>query len=242
MPRPATPPGREPFAVALAQLRRIITTEAPPLIDEYGVAHGLPHSNTHFQANVIQAILLSVALHWEAPKRNDLRKEMSRVEKKASRVAKELRSLQTALDVLTPLYRDAIYKRLEIPNSRSLNFTALHFDTLSALADMYAKVFKRAEKGGAPKMLEFQMLVEGLDRAFQDLTGHQAKVTWNPYLKKYEGRFVDLVEVMLPLALTCTERFGWKMSHPGSKRARGKYIYEMTRLGRPIPRTSYHIS
>jgi hypothetical protein len=241
MPRPAKPDAeREPLAVAVAQLRKIISSEAPSLIRNYTVANGLPHSNSQFQANVIQAILSSVALHWDAPNRKRfslLRKEMLRVEKKASAAAKVLRSLQAALDDLTPLYRDAIFKRLDVPSR-----TALDLDALSARADMYAKGFKLFDKGGVPKMLEFQMLVRGLACAFEDFTGRPAKVTRNTYRRTYEGRFVALVESMLPLALTCTESFGWKMFHPGSKRARGKYIYEMTRSGRAIPRTSYHVS
>jgi hypothetical protein len=237
MPKPATPE-RESLAVSVVQLRTIITSEAPTLIERYTVSNDLPRPTQQFQANVSQAILASVALHWDAPKRkrfSKLRKEMSRVKKYASAAAEGLRRLQAALDDLTPLYRAVIFKRLDTPLR-----TALNLDALSARADVYATGFKSFEKGGAPKMLEFQMLVRGLASAFEEFTGRPAKTTWNQY--RHEGDFVELVEAMLPLALTCSKRFGWAMSCSRSRRARGKYIYEMTRAGRAIPRTSYHIS
>jgi hypothetical protein len=148
MPKPTTPDAaRVPLAVAVPILRAFITSEAPGLIDQYAVVNGLPPSNPPFQANVIQAILASVALHWDAPKRKRfsvLRKEMSRVEKNAHAAANGMRRLQAALDGPIPLYRDAIFKRLEPPFR-----TALNLDALSDRANMYAIGFKRFEKGGA---------------------------------------------------------------------------------------------
>jgi hypothetical protein len=86
------------------------------------------------------------------------------------------------------------------------------------------------------------MLVRGLAEAFELATGRAAKVTWNDTSNRYEGRFVNLVETVLPLALTCAEKFGWQIPCPGSQRARGKYIYEATRSGRAMPRTRHHSS
>jgi hypothetical protein len=85
------------------------------------------------------------------------------VKKNASAAAEGLRSLQAALDDLTPLYRAALLKPLDTPFRAARNL-----DALSARADMYAMGFKRFENGGAPKMLEFHMLVSGLASAFEE--------------------------------------------------------------------------
>jgi hypothetical protein len=227
------------YDATFRQCREIISGLVPAIADQYAAATGLPLSSSQFQENVIRTLVCSVALHLDAPKRkrfSDLRKEMLRVEKAAAAAEKGLRGLQAALDQLTPMHRDAILKDLETPRR-----TAFKLEGLSVLAGMYAGAF--ADKGGPlAKMAEFAMLVRGLARAFESATGRAAKVTWNQYDKKYEGHFVDLVETMLPLALTCAKSIGWQMSCPGSKRARGKYIYEMTRSGRAMSPTPYHIS
>jgi hypothetical protein len=195
--------------------------------------------------NVTQAIVSAVALLSDAPKRKRfsiLRSEMSRVEKAASNAAKALRTLQSAIDELTPLYRDALYswprfEKFEIPRRADLDL-----DALSNYTNMYAKGFRLFDKGGAPKMLEFEVLVVGLADAFEKLTGRSAKVTWSEHKGRYEGDFVNLVETILPLAQSCAESVDLRMSCPSTPFARGKYIYEKTRAGRPMSRTSYHVS
>ena len=234
----ATP--QEPAALTKAitdQLRELISGSVPDLVDQYASATGLPLSE-QFQAEVTQAILASVLLHWDGPKRKRysfLRRELVRVEKQASMVAKGLRSLQAALNDLIPFYRDVVSKGLGIP---SLS-TARDIERLSAGADMYANAF--VDLGGAPKMLEFNMLVRLLAQAFERTTGRAAKVTLDPR-GKYGGDFVELVEAMLPLTENCAKQFGWQMSFPKTTRARGKYIYDHTRAGRSISKTRYHIS
>ena len=157
------------------------------------------------------------------------------MEKAASAAAKSLHQLQTAFDGLTPLYRDPIFKNLQMPIRM-----ALDLETLANSAHIYANDFD--DKGGVlPKMMEFMFLVRGLANAFRDATGRGAKVTWNEYTSKFEGDFVELVEITLPIALKCAEKCGWQMPCPRTKRARGRYIYNMTRSG-AVSRTSYHVS
>jgi len=91
-------------------------------------------------------------------------------------------------------------------------------------------------------MLEFEVLVEGLADAFEELTGRSAKVTWNVLERRYEGDFVNLVETILPLAQSCADSVNLRMSFPGTPFARGRYIYEKTRAGRAMSRTLYHVS
>jgi hypothetical protein len=237
MRRPAPDPDAA-YATAAQQCREITSEHVPRLVDQYAAATGRPVSSPRFQFLVAQAVLSSVLSHLDAPKRKRwsvLRKEMLSVEKAASTAAKSLHQLQTALDDLTPIYRDAIFKNLQMPIR-----TALDLETLANRAHIYANDFD--DKGGLPpKMMEFMALVRGLANAFRDATDRAAKVTWNYADDQFEGDFVELVEIMLPLAQTCAKRCGWQMPCPGTKRARGKFIYEMTRSG-AIPRTSYHVS
>ena len=230
--------------IIVRRCQEAVSDSLPALINHWVAATSLPRSTLQFQASVTQAIVLSVALLSDAPKRKRfsiLRSEMSRVEKAASNAAKALRTLQSALDELTPLYRDALYSwprftKFEIPRR-----TALDLDALSNYANMYAKGFS-VDKGGAPKMLEFEVLVEGLADAFEELTGRSAKVTWNVLERRYEGDFVNLVETILPLAQSCADSVYLRMSFPGTPFARGRYIYEKTRAGRAMSRTLYHVS
>jgi hypothetical protein len=233
--------GVSSIAAAVAQCREFITQSAPDFIRRYLRENDLQPQIPDFEDRVVQAILSSVVLYLDRPNRKRfsvLGKELARVDKAASAAAKSMRRLQIALDNLTPVYRDAVFKRLEMPIR-----TALHLDTLSNSAAIRAKACKRFDKGGGSnKMLEFAMLVRGLVEAFEMATGRAAKVTLNQHNNKYEGRFVNLVETMLPLAQTCAEKFRWQIPCPSSQRARGKYIYEATRSGRAMPRTRHHSS
>jgi hypothetical protein len=179
------------YAAAAQQCREITSERVPHLVHQYAAATRLPVSNAQFRANVAQAVRMSVLSHLDAPKRKRwsvLRKEMSRVEKTASAAAKNLRQLQTALDDLTPFYRDAIFKNLQMPIGM-----ALDLETLGNRAYNYSKAFND-EGGVMPKMLDFMMLVRGLAHAFEDATGRAAKVTCNNYeQRKFEGDFLELV-------------------------------------------------
>lgn len=128
---------------------------------------------------------------------------------------------------LSPKYRDPRLKQtpIEMPVR-----TALSLDTLSNRAHNDAKAFAR--KGGAPKMLAFNMLIKRLAAAFEHATGRAAKVTWNEHRKEYGGKFLSLVEAVLPLVLECAESLGSRLPCPRSQRARGKYIFGITRAGR----------
>ena len=87
--------------IIVRRCQEAVSDSLPALINHWVAATSLPRSTLQFQANVTQAIVLSVALLSDAPKRKRfsiLRSEMSRVEKAASNAAKALRTLQSALD------------------------------------------------------------------------------------------------------------------------------------------------
>jgi hypothetical protein len=217
------------IAVIVEQCREIIGQSAPDLVDDYAAGIGLTPS-PQFQADVRQAILSSIVVHLDKlhlERRSDIRKAMVRVDKEAAAAEKCLRRLQAALDSLPPFHRDAVFKMQDAPFA-----IALRLNGLSNSAHSYAHALKLMNRGGAPTMLGFGILVRSLARAFEGATGGPAKVTWSEHRETYEGRFVKLVETMLPLALRCAVKFGRPMPCPDSPRARGKYIYEATRAGR----------
>jgi hypothetical protein len=204
------------------QCRKNIADTIHGSIEQYAAVLGL-QPNAQFQQDLNQAFFLCVLMHWDSPKpknNSGVRKELRRVEKEAAAAAKCLRRLQVALENLTPSYRDAIVKNVEVPFR-----TALKLGGLSGWANIYATQLTR--KGGAPKMLAFDTLIKWLARAYQNATGRAAKVTWNEHDNCYQGRFVSLVEAVLPVvcALAGTTP---PMRCPQSAGARGKFIYDAT--------------
>jgi hypothetical protein len=187
---------------------------------------GLPVPNPQFVQDIAQALVGSVTYHAAPPqKSSELRKQMLRLDKAATSATKAVRRVHSALGQVDPIYREAILKQkplLVFPLK-----TALTLQSLSDTAHMYVIGFTRS--GGAPKMIAFQILVRRLAVAFQRTVGRAAKVTWNPHKQCYEGKFVKLVEAVLPIALECAERLGLKMPYPKTPRSRGKYIFEITR-------------
>jgi hypothetical protein len=225
--------------------RALIKSSVPILLESYAASVGLPSPTPKFQADVSEAILVAAALAWDAPKRKRfsvLSKEMLRVQEAASKSAKALSDLNSALQKLTPLYRDALHGYPRLGVLKIVPTLPSDLDALSNYAEMYADKFKSLDKGGAAKMLEFEMLVRGLARSFENATGKAGKATWHPIEGEYGGDFLALVQTVIPLTLTCSEMFGSRMSVPRSPFAVGKYIYEATRAGRSMTRTPYHIS
>ena len=106
------------------------------------------------------------------------------------------------------------------------------FEALSSMSGWLAETLF-ADKGGPAGMVAFRMLVSGLARAFENATGRAAKVTWNQYRDRYEGDFVGLVESVFTTVLVLAP----EMPHPESALARGKYIYDSTRLGAKTTRS-----
>jgi hypothetical protein len=76
------------------------------------------------------------------------------------------------------------------------------------------------DAGGPPKMVAFGIFVRLLADAFGRATGHRAGMTWHEHRERYEGRFWELIEVLLPVAkLVIGEGFA-----PKTPSARGKAI------------------
>ncbi|HZV04172.1 MAG TPA: hypothetical protein VE999_03690 [Gemmataceae bacterium] len=118
---------------------------------------------------------------------------------------------------------------------------------LAEAARHYAEAEALKDKGGAPKrFIAFDALIKGeegsangLADAYARATGSAAKVTWSEHREQYEGRFLALVEAVLPVARDIAEKAArHEIPFPKTARARGKYVYEATRrgAGRPTKR------
>jgi hypothetical protein len=216
----------EPFVTKFERCREIATRSVASNLGQYAAAIGLKDSvGEQFQHDLTRAITICLGINLDKQKRgSEMKRELLRVKKKAATATRALRDLQAALDGLTPLYRDEIFKNLEMPLR-----TALRVETLSNAAWIYAKAMR--DEGGRPKMLAFAFLVTWLARAFQNATGSEAKVTWNDHRERWEGKFMAFIEIVLPLVLDIGKQLGQPLPYPKSERARGKYVYDATRRG-----------
>jgi hypothetical protein len=219
-------PERSAVSLVLEQCRAFVAQQVQLHRDEFAKTIGLSVASPEFEQELIQALVLPVSFHLapKPKKSSDLRKQMLRLDKAASRAAGAVRKVHLALDKVDPIYRMAILEQkpqLVFPLK-----TAITLQSLSDLAHLYVVAFTRS--GGRPKMITFETLVKKLAVVFQRATGRAAKVTWNAYKKRHEGKFVNLVEAVLPIALECAERLGPKMPCPKTPLARGKYIFEIT--------------
>ena len=197
---------------------------------DFAKAIGLTVSSSRLEQELTRALLEAIFFHL-APKptsAKELRMQMLRLANAARKAAEAVREVQSALDQVDQIYRKAILEQK--PQLAFPLKTAITLQSLSDLAHLY--VVGATRSGGAPKMIVFEILVRRLSAVFKGATGRAAKVTWNAHKERYEGKFVNLVEAVLPIAVERAERLGTEMAHLRTALARGKYILELTRSRR----------
>ena len=175
---------------------------------DFAKAIGLTVSSSRLEQELTRALLEAVFFHL-APKptsAKELRMQMLRLANAARKAAEGVREVQSALDQVDQIYRKAILEQK--PQ------LAFPLKTAITLAHLY--VVGATRSGGAPKMIVFEILVRRLSAVFKGATGRAAKVTWNAHKERYEGKFVNLVEAVLPIAVECAERLGteWPILEP----------------------------
>jgi hypothetical protein len=184
---------------------------------------GLSAPSLQFEEDIANALIEVVFFHL-APKPlapSQSRKQMLRLKKTVASASKAVRRVHFALEQVDPIYRDAIKEQ-----KPQLDFLLKTLQSLSDLSDRYVAGFSRP--GGAPKMIAFEILVRRLAAIFEKFTGRAAKVTWNAYERRYDGKFVNLVEAVLPMTVECAKQLGTEMPYPRTHLARGKYIFKVT--------------
>jgi hypothetical protein len=209
--------------------------------DEYAAVIGLASSTPQFEQDLVDAFQLCHWMHLEAThhKRiSDIRKELLRVKREAMEAESSLSRLRDALNDLPPRYRELLDGNLESVAKIAVSLVAKRqpwFHALSSVAELagiLAEVLKGRDKGGRPPMVAFNALVGVLARAFKRATNKEARVTWNDDTRLYSGKFLSLVEAVLPWAAHWAGTPERPIVYPNSLNGRGKRIYELTRRGR----------
>lgn len=212
-------------------------------IEQYAKAIGglKKIDRSQFEQLVVDALLWSAVTHLDTPNRkrhSEIRKELLQVKREAVAAERHLDRLRGALSKLEPRYRDLLDGRLDLTSRIAVSLVAKQppwfhaLPNVSSVASIYAEVLRGEDKGGAPKMVAFSALVTGLKRAFERATGRRAKATWDEHRQQFRGKFVHLVEAVLPLALAVACPSQRPMRHPDSAQARGKYIHQATKARR----------
>jgi hypothetical protein len=194
---------------------------------------GLANPNPEFREKVMSAVSICAFQHRLEPhsiRRSHIRKTLLEAGEAARKADENLCQLDAALNALP----EPVLKTLEggwgptgeiarrfIDNERSW------LRRSAACMDFFAKAF--ADKGGRPKLRAFHVLAVGLASAFGAGTGRRATVNWNGAKDQWGGKFMELVEAVLPLAkeLAGTER---PLQTPASRLALGQYLHDLTRL------------
>jgi hypothetical protein len=220
--------------------------------DEWVGAIELQEPSPQFHQDVRKAILSCIASlgAGNSSRNSEIRKELEHVSRAATAAAKRLWRLHCAILALPPQRREQRddWNRIKA-GKLDLHLIPNRAQWVTVIGSRSWAMAQVTDKGGRSAMIGFQELIEGLLLAFKRATGRDGKVTLHPAQRErdgyYGGRFLRLVEAVLPLVRDVTEHLGEPLEFPTSPQARAKYIYEMTRKGskkkrapRAIPKTS----
>jgi hypothetical protein len=226
----------------LDQFRELIGASVHHIIGEYATQINLRcvSKQGQLENDVIGALIWcfegyaqDVIRKGDRKRASHARDDLMRVAREAAAAGKHLGRLRAALNNLPHRHAALLNDHLESLVRPVVSLVAKQvpwFPALFSIADTASAIARALQdKGGAPKMLAFRLLVGSLTKAFERATGRSAGVTLNPVKSRYEGDFVKLIEAVVPLALslgTANE----PMRIPNSEYARGRYIDRMTGL------------
>ena len=190
-----------------ARCQKIISRHLP----QYEKTIGLTAPNQEFRSKLTHAIVACAFQHMlmPIPKRpSGWRKELAQASKEARTAQNSLRRLGDILDGLPQTFIDQLATRWGLFGEiarHSLEREISWLQHVSVITGMYAESVKTLDRGGAPKMLSFELLVKGLADAYQIARVGRKGITWNEHSEKYTGEFVKLVQAVLPLAKQLAE-------------------------------------
>ncbi len=186
---------------------------------------GLDRPNAEFRERIADAIFWAVCFHHLRPKRaRVVRNDLRSIERRANAAVAGLTELSGELQ------RSTFARWPEFLEPR-LARLASAIDVLQTLA---ADAGRRADKvgpdkGGPTKSWAFDDLITLVADAFEFATGQPATVTWSQHRERYEGKFCDLTEQVLP----CVEKSVGSRIAPKSARTRGREIQKiLTAIGK----------
>jgi hypothetical protein len=124
---------------------------------------------------------------------------------------------------------------LRLPDGRDLGGIVADLRRLADDIDRRLDDGALKDREGRPRMLAFRRLIRDLASVFERAAGHRAAVTRDHYRPEgYSGRFWGFVEIVRPVAAAIIEQSGaGVLAEPATDLARGKYIEETIRPGRP---------
>src|SRR5262249_27059643 len=226
----AVPDQADDVVGELSKLFRDITTRR---LAEFERVIGLPTANQEFREQAISAVSTCIFTHTLEPhatRASQIRKDLLRARDTARKAHDSLCNLDAALSALPEFALQLLEQHWGLSGDIARRFMANEVSWLravSSLADLSAKAF--VDKGGRPEMRAFRVLALGLAKAFKAGTGRRATVSWNDAKGEWSGKFMKLVEAVLPLAKTMaaaiTER---PLLTPVSPLALGKYLHDLT--------------
>jgi len=182
-----------------------------------------------FREDVTEALHTCMRIHIVAQYRiykraGDVSKDFTALADAATTAAKKLYAAQAILDRLPPMYHNPAFRLAHPPFS-----VTFELEGLAEEARRCAEVW--IDHGGRLPMQAFKALVQGLEQAFQHATGQPARVTWNAHRDRYEGKFLDVVEIMWPMVREIAEVVtGRPLPAPRTVGARGKFLERLTSL------------
>ena len=225
----------EVVKAGLIEYRRQLTDLIHNWIDQYAAVINLPSASPQFEQDLVDALRSCHWMHLEATtrKRSNTRKVVLCIATESAAAERHLARLRNALNELTPRIQELLEQQLEGVAKDAVSLFSKQQPwsyALGSLAELTGSLAK-GDKGGAPKMLAFNALVKVLAHAFERAKNRPAKVTRNNYTGQFSGEFMSLVEAVLPLAILWAGTPERPMHYPKSPKARGKYIYELTRRG-----------
>jgi hypothetical protein len=176
-----------------------------------------------FREYVTGTLHTCVRIHIGAPNRTykDVKKDFRALAKTAIEAAEKLDAVQAILDRLPPMYHNPTFRLAHSPFSVTFELKCLAEEARRCAGKWVAR-------RGLQRTEAFKALAQGLEQAFQQATGQPARVNWNAHRDRYEGVFLDLVEIILPTVREIAEAAtGRPLPVPKTVMARGKLLQRL---------------
>ena len=204
----------QPQPADYERARRLVDAAVAQHAEAWAAKIGLTPCD-QFRNDVNEALYECTREHIVAPlvsiEHEKIRKRKAAAVAVATSVAKKLRSARTTPASFPPLWSD--------------------FQLFSMEHDLKRVVEAERQRGcRPPAMLAFTALARGLAQALQNATGQPATVGfWNAYRERYQGKLLDVVEIMLPTAREIAEAVtGRPLAAPETVAARSKFLQRLT--------------
>jgi hypothetical protein len=193
---------------------------------------GLPHPCVELRKGVVEATLWCFLVHGLPPLKrySDIRKELITVQHRTAKAVEGLRKLSQALDELPKAWTELLFKGwARAVNGDDPVLLAMKLDALASLARTGADSLRGLDKGGPRRFLAFEVLVRELAKAFEGGTGKRPTASYSDAKGTYSGKFLELIDAILPQIAKIAEASGRSLARPHSGNARGKYVSDLLR-------------